>query len=395
MAKTQQLPINPAVLQWARKTAGLSITQVAQALEVKTDFILAIESGHRKPSKTLLRNLARLYMRPFTVLLLPNPPKEESLPTDYRSLPVPKQAIGPQTAQALRESRRLQQVLSDIAYDNPNILPVFEPSAVSKEDTPSKVALQIRKAVNVDVDEQKKWYGARNAFRAWRGELQRIGILVVVEGFPREEARGFSLWHPELIPTIVVSRNEAPAAQIFTLFHELAHIFLRSDAMCLKQESSTPLGSIEAWCNRVAAAVLIPENELLGLVSKAAIKEWSPDALYQIASRFKVSRHVAAIRLEEVGLVSKGFYNRIKEQLAPDDYTTITKTPKTKGEGEYKRDTPRERLAEVGYLAANAVLEACKNSILTTTEAADLLRVRPSKFNRLHSLASSQSQRYG
>ena len=395
MAKTQELPINKDVLRWARTTAGLSIPQVAQVLGVKTEFILEIESSQRKVSKTLLNKLAKLYKRPLTVLFLPEPPVETNIPTDYRMLPDQKQLIGPETAHALRESRRLQEVLSDLA-ENPNAVSVFQDLPAEYNDNPDHIGSKIRSIIDIDFIEQNNWPSPGHAFRAWRGKLQRLGVNVFVGDFPREEARGFSLWHPELIPIIVVSRNEVPAAQIFTLFHELAHILLRSDAMCLKKEDNTLLGTIEAWCNRVAAATLVPEGELKSVLTKyryTGIESWEIDSLYQMASIFKVSRHVIAIRLEQIGCARKGYYNSIKGLLDTDDFR-IAKVPSRKSQ-EYRRDIPRERLAEVGFVTATTILEACRNSVLSTVEAADFLNVRPTKFQRLYDLASAQSERYG
>ncbi len=395
MAKTEELPINKDVLRWARTTAGLSIPQVAQELGVKTEFILEIESGQRKVSKTLLNKLTKLYKRPLTVLFLPEPPVEERIPTDYRMLPDQMQLIGPETAHALREARRLQEVLSDLA-ENPSAVSVFQDLIAEYKDNPNDIGYRIRRIIDVDFIEQKNWPNPGYAFRAWRGKLQRLGVNVFVGNFPREETRGFSLWHPELIPVIVVSRNEAPAAQIFTLFHELAHILLRSDAMCLKKEDKTLLGTIEAWCNRVAASTLVPESELKSVLTKyghISMESWEIDRLYQIASIFKVSRHVIAIRLEQTGYVREGYYNSIKGLLNTDDFS-IAKVPSDKSQ-EYRRDIPRERLAEVGFITAKTILEACSKSVLSTVEAADLLNVRPNKFQRLYALASTQSERYG
>ena len=399
MPKARELAVNREVLKWARITAGFpSIGQVAQELELTTDFIFDLEAGSRKPSKTLLLRLARLYKRPVTVLFLPEPPSEEKIPTDYRTLPTQKQPIGTETARALREARRLQEVLSDLAED-PNAVSAFRDLSVSMKDETGHVGSQVRDIIGVDIAEQKHWLNAWQAFREWRGKLQRSGIYVIIENFPREEARGFSLWHPDLIPMIVASGTEAPAAQIFTLFHELAHILLRSDAMCLKKESDNFLGRTEAWCNRVAAAILVPKNELESVLLKwrqADTHEWSLDDLYRIASLFKVSRHVVAIRLEEIGYVHKGYYNDVKGLLDQDDYTVVkTRLRKTDEAKEYRRDIPRERLAEVGFAVTTAILEACRSSDLSTMEAADLLRVRPSKFSRLFGLATAQSQRYG
>lgn len=396
MPKARELAINHEVLKWARTTAGFSVPQVAQELEVKMDFVLDIESGQRKVSKTLLRRLARLYDRPITVFFIPEPPIERPIPTDFRTIPMQGHPIGPKTAYALREARRLQEVLSDLAED-PSKGSAFGSISVSDKEEPSDVGAQIRDIIDVDIDEQRSWLNTPIAFREWRGKLQRSGIYVVVEDFPREEARGFSLWHPDLMPMIVVSRNEAPAAQIFTLFHELSHILLHSDAMCLKNENETLLGRVEAWCNRVAAATLVPEDELNSILIKrgqTAVQQWSLDDLYSIASVFKVSRHVIAIRLEGLGRAPEGYYNSIKHLLDTDDYLvkTVRDTGKDK---EYKRNIPKERLAEVGFAATTAILEACRNSVLSTIEAADLLRVRPAKFSRLLDLATAQSKRYG
>ncbi len=395
MAKVQELAINPAVLVWARKTAGLSVQQVAETLGRSANFILDIESPNKgRVSKTILHDLAQLYDRSFVTLLLPEPPAEDSIPTDYRTLPQPKQTFGPETARALREARRLQHGLSDLLADNSNLLPHFKPIQVAVTEKPNQVALQVRQFVGVDMREQVTWPDSSHAFRRWRGRLQKLGILVLVEEFPRGEARGFSLWSPDLIPTIVISHEEAPAAQTFTLFHELAHVLARTDAMCLKQENQTVHGKIETWCNRVAAGTLLPEQEVRNLVAKTKDVNWEdPNDLYQISSRFRVSRHVAAIRLEELGLVPAGYYSKIKQLLDPDD---SKQAPKRRDPNKpYKTDPAKERLAEVGFTTANAVLQSCRNAALSTIEAADLLRIQPAKFGRLLGLASDQGQRYG
>lgn len=394
MAKTKELPVNKDVLKWARETAGLSIPQVSQELGVKAEFILEIEHGHTV-SKTLLNELSRLYKRPLAVLFLPGPPDESKIPTDYRLLPNQKQVIGPETAHALREARQFQEVLSDLT-ENPNTVSVFQNWAVKYNDNPADIGSKIRKIIGIEFAEQKNWRDPGYAFRAWRGKLQTLGINVFVADFPREEARGFSLWHKEFIPIIVVSRNEAPVAQSFTLFHELAHILLRSEAMCLKKEDETLLGSIEAWCNRVAASTLVPKDKFRDALAKYGytdVESWKIDDLFKIASIFKVSRHVIAIRAEQIGLANAGYYNRIKGFLDMDDFP-IAKIRPSETE-DYKRDIPRERLTEVGFVPTTTILEACRKSVLSTIEAADLLKVRPTKFQRLYDLASAQSAKYG
>ncbi len=393
-----QITVSPSVLQWARKSAGLSIPEVASALRVKPDFVLELESRPRPIGKTTLRRLAQIYDRPLSVLFLPSPPDERATPTDYRTIPVSRQHIGADTARALREAKRLQAALSDLKEDNPALFPTLPSLEATVQERPATVGLRIRRALKVTEAEQRRWPDTAHAFRHWRGKLQNMGIIVILQDFPREEARGFSLWHPDLVPMIVVNRNEAPAAQIFTLFHELAHILLRSDAMCLKQESSTLLGTVEAWCNKVAAAVLVPDDHLRTLLAvgeQTTPKEWQPEELHRLASRLKVSRHVIAIKLESLGLAPLGYYARIRGLIESDDYATprIPRTPDRKSP--IRRNIAAERLVEVGFVATNAVLQACKSANISTMEAADLLRVRPRDFGRLVHLASAQSERYG
>lgn len=393
-----QLTVSPSVLQWARKSAGLSIPQVASALNVKTDFVLELESRPRAIGKTTLRRLAQIYDRPLAVLFLPSPPDEHPIPTDYRTIPTARQHIGSDTARALREAKRLQEALSDLKEDNPALFPTFPSLEATVTERPGSVASRIRRSLKVTEAEQKQWPDTPHAFRHWRGKLQNLGIIVILQYFPREEARGFSLWHPDLVPMIVVNRNEAPAAQIFTLLHELAHILLRSDAMCLKQESSTLLGTVEAWCNKVAAAVLVPDDDLRTLLAvggQATAKEWQPEDLHRLASRLKVSRHVIAIKLEALGLAPSGYYARIRGLIESDDYAVPRVTRRADSKSTIRRNMPVERLAEVGFVATNAVLQACKSASISTMEAADLLRVHPRDFGRLVHLASAQSERYG
>lgn len=395
MPRAMKLDLNPAVLEWARKTAGLTIAYAASQLGVSEDDLRAFESGRKEPPLTLLRQLARIYKRAFAVMLLSEPPETESIPTDFRTLPGNKQAIGPETALALRQARRLQEVISDIVEENPSLFPKFNLPTVSQRDEAQEVGEDIRITLKMTSTEQHEWLDEGVAFRAWRGRLQTAGLITLVEDMPREECRGFSLWHPELIPVIVVNSGEAPSAQSFTLFHELGHLLLKSDAMCLKQENSSFLGSVEAWCNRFAAAVLVPARDFQANVQKFFTPppgDWDLNDLGKLAKAFRVSRHVIAIRLEELGLAPKGYYQHVRHLLESDD--TPKTTRKLREDDESKRDMSRERLSEIGYAPAQAILAACRTASLSTMEAVDLLKIRPKSFERLAMLAEQQRQRY-
>lgn len=394
--RRERVRVQGPVLEWARRTAGLSLLQAADRLRIPETRLTALEAGRELPTRTLLGQMARLYKRAYTVMLLPEPPAIEEVPTDYRTLPGPRQAIGPDTAYALREARRLQEAITDIVSEEPRLYPTFVPVGASLDDAES-AGSDFRASLGISVAYQTRWSDGAAAFRAWRGALQAVGIIALVEDMPREECRGFSLWNAELIPTVVVTRNEALVAQIFTLFHEVGHILLRSDAMCLKQEEDNLLGSIEAWCNRFAAAVLVPRDEFARYLDSRGIqeqREWPIEVLAGIAHRYKVSRHVIAIRLQDLGRALGDYYRRVRSELEIDDVREAP-TPRPDAQEERRRNMAVERLAEVGFGAAGVILQACKGALLSTSEAADLLRLRPSNFGRLETLALRQRTRYG
>lgn len=396
MPMPHTVKVNPAVLEWARRTAGMSQFQAANALRIPDNQLAALEAGREMPSRTLLQRMARAYKRAYIVMLLPEPPVLEDIPTDYRTLPGPRQAIGPDTAYALRAARRLQEAITDIVEEDPSLLQPFETLQTSIDQNAEGVGIRFRASLDVTLQEQTGWSDYDVAFRAWRGALQSFGVIVLVEDMPRDECRGFSLWNPHLVPTIVVTRNEHPSAQVFTLFHEVGHHLLRSDAMCLKQEDDSLRGTIETWCNRFAAAVLIPAADLEAFLDAHGFdgyRDWPIDVLARVARHFRVSRHVLAIRLEDLKKVPPGYYRRIVRLMVNDDVRPIGPR-KREGTG-IQRNMARERLTEVGFVTANVILRACKSELLSTSEAADLLRLRPRTFSRLEEYASEQQARYG
>lgn len=399
MPRTSEVTVNGSVLRWARESAGFTLSTAADALGIGVETLEAIERGTAVPGRQLLKRMAARYKRAYAALLMPQVPDDIKPPTDYRTLPGTQRPFGPELALAIREAEKLQDLLTDIR-DDAGAFPAFSPPGYFAQPIDQlpleEVATTVRQFIGVDKQIRKQWTTTDSAFRFWRIRFQELGILVLVESMPREESRGFSLWSEGAIPTIIVSKNEAYAAQIFTLFHEVAHILRRSSALCLKDEGESSLGKIERWCNALAAATLVPSDELLELASRFYSGEkshdWSLDDLGKASRFFRVSRHVIAIRLRELGLVSANYYPRITPQLAPDDIPPPP--PERRESDEFKRNIPQERLLEIGAPAARAILLACRRSLISTSEAVDALRMRPQAFGRLEALVSHQHARY-
>jgi Zn-dependent peptidase ImmA (M78 family) len=167
-------------------------------------------------------------------------------------------------------------------------------------------AAVMRAALNFGVqDRGANW---SEAFRRLAENAEELGILVMVSGIvgsnthrtldPRE-FRGFALLD-RYAPIVFVNGADTKAAQIFTLAHELAHVWLGQSALTDANESVIPQNEVERWCNEVAAEMLVPLEMLRREYNDSGnfVKELS-----RLAKRFKVSTLVILRRLRDAGFL--------------------------------------------------------------------------------------------
>jgi Zn-dependent peptidase ImmA (M78 family) len=111
---------------------------------------------------------------------------------------------------------------------------------------------------------------------------------------------------------VFINGADTKAAQMFTLAHELAHIWLGLSAVSDAEASQAPEHEVEGWCNRVAAELLVP----LALVSA----EYEPrnklgEEMNRLARRFKVSTLVVLRRIHDAGgLTQDQFWRAYREE---------------------------------------------------------------------------------
>lgn len=151
-------------------------------------------------------------------------------------------------------------------------------------------------------------------------KADKLGVLVMVSGvvgsnphrkLDPEEFRGFAL-ADDRAPLVFVNGADTKAAQMFTLAHELAHLWLGETALSDSRPDSVPTREIEAWCNRVAAELLAP----LSAVRAEYREEELPDALQRMARRFKVSTLVALRRIYDMGGLTREQFRQAYDEEA-------------------------------------------------------------------------------
>lgn len=315
----KNVPISGGVLGWAREEAGLTRLGLAERAQLPVEGIEAWETGAELPTKGQFSKLVKALKRPSAVFFLPEPPASASMPTALRRAPgLGGHRIGPEEALQIRWARRLQEITSWVIEDsgqNPAVLDRY-----SLEADPAESAAQVRKRSAVSTEEQLSWPNPSTAFHAWRNCLEEQGVLVLQLSMGKNSIRGFGAWD-EYAPLVAVNTAYHPTARIFTLFHEIGHLLTRTDAACL---SFVLPGDhdieAERWCERYAAAFLLPEESLRkaaeGYGISSALRTTDPDKARLIANRFSVSTRATALRLQEIGLAEPSLYSAVVSKFA-------------------------------------------------------------------------------
>lgn len=357
--------INPDVLKWARERAGYRLDAVAKKVGVSVERVGQWEAGGTPLTMGRLETLASIYKRPTAIFYLPEPPAEmdETLP-DFRAHA--DGTVSPELRFQLRRARERREVALELFAEVKQEPKVFELRARATE-TPVVAGDRLRQALGIDVETQRSWKTDRTGYKAlgaWKDAVERAGVLVF-QGARKDlgGSRGLSIWATPL-PVVVLASSDTPTGRIFTLMHELAHLALREGGICDLNDNGT-----EAFCNRVAAAALMPEPALraeAGALSKGR-KAWSDAEIDKLARVFSVSAQALVLRLLELGEVSHDFYRSRRSVFDK-------RNAATKGEG---GPIPQQTLAIArnGRHFTRLVLEAYRRGAITAHDASTHLNV--------------------
>jgi Zn-dependent peptidase ImmA (M78 family) len=295
-----RVEVNPELLAWARQRSGVPLGDLARRFPMLTSW----EQGEQRPTLKQLESFAQVTHTPFGFLFLPEPPVERVPIPDYRT--IGDTAVRDPSADLLDTIYQCQQ-RQDWYRDFAIVNHEQQVELVGSLTTATPVvnaANSMRTALDFDVEH--RGFSRSDALRILIEHAERLGFLVMVNGVvgsnthrklnPRE-FRGFAL-ADQMAPLAFVNGADTKAAQIFTLLHELAHLWLGGTALD-DADLTTGLGQdAEQWCNQVAAEVLLP----LAAVADALVPgEALADAVERFARRFKVSTLVVLRRLYDAG----------------------------------------------------------------------------------------------
>ncbi|RKU10446.1 hypothetical protein C6501_13915 [Candidatus Poribacteria bacterium] len=300
--------VNPKLLKWARERSGYSVEAAAKTLSKNTSFIAECESGNSALTYAQLETLADKYKRPVAIFFFPEPPEEENIAKNLALRSSDIDQLEPRIHILLRHAYARQLSLMELNLgNNPSENKIFVDIHAQLNDSPIELAKQTRVYLNISVAEQTGWSNPTEALENWRECIQEKGVFVFKDAFKDNSVDGFCLVH-DVFPVIYLNNSRPAVRQIFTLFHELAHLLLGKNGIT---RDTNPTGEkIETFCNQFAAEFLVPSDNL---ESHLKFPDYDDDTVEKLASIYKVSRPVILLKLVDKGILTyQDYLHKIK-----------------------------------------------------------------------------------
>ena len=339
-----KMTLEPSCLEWARIRAGLTTSDLTEKLGVPE---IQIAEWEQTGEITLARaeKLASVTRTPFGYLFLPSPPVEVLPIDDFRTIGSKSASISPNLIDAVNDAILRRDWYREYLIENGTEPLNFVGSL--KVSTPIlDAANQIRSVVAWDSAVRAKASSWDAALNRQIDAIEQIGVLVTRSGIVGnntrrtlsvDEFRGFAI-ADSYAPLLFVNSRDARAAQMFTLAHELVHIWIGESGVSNLIQTRPFVNSIEQFCNAVAAELLVPVSDLRSQWDTA--NQYS-DTVQRLSRYFKVSSLVILRRLLDVGYISEEeFGRRYNSELVE-----ISRAKPSEGGGDFYK-TLRVRLGK-------------------------------------------------
>jgi Zn-dependent peptidase ImmA (M78 family)/transcriptional regulator with XRE-family HTH domain len=306
-------PVRPELIAWARERAGI---HHVDDLQGRFPQLEAWESGESQPTLKQLEAFAQAVHVPIGYLFLSEPPEEPLPIPDFRTLDGRGvRRASPNLLDMLYACQERQGWYREFAQTTRMPEVSFVGSA-RLDERPRDVAARMSQVLRFNLSARAACRTWEEALRQFLAQADAAGVLVMVSGvvlsnnrrtLDPDEFRGFALADSRA-PLVFINGADTKSGQMFTLAHELAHLWLGSSAV--SNASAAPVNGYrreEVWCNAVAAELLVPLEAL-----KPAIEPLDPlhASMQRLSRQFKVSTLVILRRLYDVGALDRAAFDR-------------------------------------------------------------------------------------
>lgn len=312
-----RVDVQPGMLLWARERSGLSAEDLVRRFPKLTEW----ETGERLPTLKQLEQYAQATHTPVGFLFLTEPPVDAVPIPDYRTMgDSGVRRPSPDLLETIYLCQQRQEWYRGFAQVTQREAAAFLGTMTTT--VPVEVAATaMRAALHFEIVERGPTWA--EALRRLIEHAEDLGVLVMVSGvvgsnthrkLDPKEFRGFAL-ADDLAPVVFINGADTKAAQLFTLAHELAHLWLGQTALDDADLAASPTASTERWCNEVAAELLVPLADVRREFRREAAD--LSEELERLARHFKSSTLVVLRRLHDAGFFSWADYrSRYTDELA-------------------------------------------------------------------------------
>lgn len=382
--------INPKVLNWARKTAKMTAEDAAAKVNISLERYQSWESGEDQPTIKQAQKLAHVFRRPFALFFFPEIPKDFQPLQDFRKKG--SVDLGTGSAFIIREILQKQSWIAELNQESGENPSSFV-GRFSINNKSEEVAADILKTLGINPSK----YLSGNAIKVWVLAAEAQGIFVSRTSFihsrltlDKDELQGFAIADP-YAPFVFVNSDDWDAPQLFTLVHELAHLWIAETGISNEIEpeitNRDKFHPVELFCNKVAAQALMPTEVIMRILESGF--NFSYQELFKFAKGLGVSSYALLVRLYQLELLSINQYQLLKNQADIGFLEFLKKEEMRKDKQKQQEGGPSYYLLQMNKnsrLFTQTVLDAYRGGVIEPTQASNLLNVQVNRFPKLESL---------
>ena len=376
----ERINIQPKLLLWALERCGKSEDAIKNKFPKISDWLL----GKPYPTLKQLEKFAAATYTPLGYFFLNEPPEDKLPIPDFRTIKGHPERPSPNLLDTIQAMQSRREWMREFLLEEGQKPLSFIRSITLRMD-PVKVAMRMRNFLSLSdgwADKVRTW---TEALRLLRRIIENTGVMVVINGVvgnnthrPLDvaEFRGFALVD-EYAPLIFINGRDSVSAQMFTIIHELSHLWLGYEGVSNFNKLQPVKINIEEFCNHVAAEFLVPSDEF-NKALRVNQRENDQELFQMIARRFKVSPLVAARRALDMKYISKNrffeFYNNHVKESERD-------REKRKAKKERTGDFWKTQGVRIGELFGSAIVQATLEGRLLYRDAYQLTGLKGKTFD--------------
>lgn len=358
------------ILKELRKSLAMPEDVAAKKLKIDLETLRKWESDGVTISVSKARKITNVYKKNWTILLLDKIPVKKDLSKEYRKLLKSIDFYSTETILAFRNAERILH-LAELIKGRTTNKKEIESINVRLSSNIAKLVNDIRKWLNVSLQDQKSYKSEYEALSKWIQKIEDKGIYVSGVKMPIEEARAFILSDSKR-SVIVLNKSDSVKGRIFSLFHEFAHILLEKKSTFDVYEEIEPGDKIEIFCNKLAGHLLVPDR----VISKYwAGYESVEDIMNLIGREYKVSSYVVLRRLYDMRYIKKPLYDKLSNELK-ESYRKHREKTKTRKFYPPKLFYQKSMIKKNSFALTGDIFEAFRSKRITYYEVSSLLNVK-------------------